>query len=180
MRKGGGKAKGASFERQISKDLSLWVSNGKNQDVFWRSAMSGGRTTVAMKKGNKLSAQAGDLSSVHRLGHTFIDIFVVECKAYKTLNFESIIKGKGFLLDFWEKVRKEAKDHDKLPMLVGKQNNHPIIVCLCGEGVKRLALTGSVKVRVIDHNLNIILWDDFLKRDPRVLDITRKRVRLWD
>lgn len=178
MRKGGGKSKGASFERQISKDLSLWVSNGKNQDVFWRSAMSGGRTTVAMKKGNKLSAQAGDLSSIHRLGHSLIDVFVIECKAYKSLNFESMIKGKGHLLDFWKKVREEAVTHDKLPMLVGKQNNHPIIACLCREGIKRLSFTGFIKVKVIDHNLNIILWDDFLKRDPRVLDTKRKRIRL--
>jgi len=47
MRKGGGKAKGASFERDICRRLSLWVSAGKQEDVFWRSAMSGGRSTVA-------------------------------------------------------------------------------------------------------------------------------------
>ena len=55
MRKGGGKAKGSSFERLICKELSLWITGGEHQDVFWRSAMSGGRSTVAMKKGDKLA-----------------------------------------------------------------------------------------------------------------------------
>ena len=128
MRKGGGKAKGSSFERLICKELSLWITGGEHQDVFWRSAMSGGRSTVAMKKGDKLAAQAGDVSSVHILGHAFIDRFTVECKFYKTLNFESFIKGKGNLLGFWQVAREDSAQYNKKPILVGKQNQYTIVV----------------------------------------------------
>jgi hypothetical protein len=51
MRKGGGKQKGSQFERDVCRELSLWVSHGKQEDVYWRSAMSGGRSTVAALKG---------------------------------------------------------------------------------------------------------------------------------
>lgn len=177
MRKGGGKQKGSAFERTICKELSLWISNGEQKDIFWRSAMSGGRSTVAMKKGDKLSAQAGDISSIHKLGHIFIDIFMVECKSYKTLNFESLVKGTGKLLEFWSKAKDEAARHDKLPILIGKQNNYPIVVCLDAEGVRRLALSSRARLWVCGHNLYIVLWTDFLTRNSRVL--TRKeRVKL--
>lgn len=153
----------------------MWLSNGTNKDIFWRSAMSGGRSTVAMRKGDKLSAQAGDVSSVHKLGHVFIDQFVVECKAYKTLNYESLIKGKGKLLEFWTKNLEEAKTHGKMSILIGKQNNFPVVVCLTRAGVKRLALSDVVKIRVYDFDLYIVLWEDFLKRSPKIL---QGRVRL--
>jgi hypothetical protein len=172
MRKGGGKSKGSAFERTMCKELSLWVSDGQHKDVFWRSAMSGGRSTVAMAKGDKLSAQVGDISSVHRLGHVFIDKFMVECKAYKTLNYESLIKGKGTLLGFWERAVKDAEEHDKLPMLIGKQNNYPIVVCLNRAGVKLLK-TKKLKLRVYGADLYLMLFDDYLKINPKVLRRSR-------
>jgi hypothetical protein len=134
--------------------------------------MSGGRSTVAMAKGDKLSAQVGDISSVHRLGHMFIDKFMVECKFYKTLNYESLIKGAGTLLGFWARAVKDAKDHDKLPMLIAKQNNYPIVVCLSRAGV-RLFNVKKLKLRVYGVDLYIMLLDDFLKYNPKVLRRTR-------
>ena len=172
MRKGGGKAKGSAFERLICKDLSLWVSDGKHKDVYWRSAMSGGRGTVAMAKGDKLSAQAGDVSSVHKLGHALIDKFMIECKAYRTLNFESLIKDKGTLLAFWRHAAGEAEKYGKLPILIGKQNNYPIVVCLSRSGVKLLNAK-PMKLRVYAADLYIMLFEDFLKLSPKVLRRTR-------
>lgn len=174
MRAGGGKAKGSAFERQICKELSLWVSGGKQKDIFWRSAMSGGRSTVAMKKGDKLAVQAGDVSSIHILGHKFIDEFTVECKFYKTLNYESIIKGKGKLLDFWRIAFKDAEKYGKMPLLVAKQNNYPTVACMTVEGARRLGMYDLIKMQVNDCEMVIVLWENFLDRDPRVL----RRVRL--
>ena len=48
---GYGKQKGGEYERTVCKKLSLWVSNGTRDDIFWRSAMSGGRATLQRKKG---------------------------------------------------------------------------------------------------------------------------------
>lgn len=176
MRRGGGKQKGSAFERQLCKELSLWLSEGQHQDLLWRSAMSGGRSTVAMKKGVKLSAQVGDISSIHKLGHDFTERFMVEAKFYKSLNYDSLIKGNGNLVTFWQRAREDASTHDKIPMLVAKQNHFPIVVCLDDAGVRALRLV-SVKARFHDFELNLVLWDDFLKISPKVLT-RRKRVRL--
>ncbi|MBM3120244.1 MAG: hypothetical protein FJ006_12010, partial [Chloroflexi bacterium] len=56
-------SKGASFERDISRQLSLWWTHGERDDVFWRSSMSGGRATVRAKKGQKTAYQNGDITA---------------------------------------------------------------------------------------------------------------------
>lgn len=177
MRAGGGKQKGASFERKVCVDLSLWISKGADKGLFWRSSMSGGRSTVAMKKGDKLASQAGDISAVHEMGHKLVNEFYVECKTYKTLNLESFIKGKGKLIDFWKHAVKDAKQYGKEPILVAKQNLYPTMAVMTAAGVGRLSMKGLVKIKVtLDDGpaMFIVLWDEFLNRDPRKL----LRVRL--
>lgn len=50
-------AKGSSFEREFCKKLSLWVSDGKDPDIFWRTAGSG---SMATRK--QLQVQIGDVT----------------------------------------------------------------------------------------------------------------------
>lgn len=141
MRSGGGKAKGSDFERQICRKLSLWVSNGKDSNLFWRSAMSGGRATIQLAKGIKNKNQAGDISAIAHLGHKMLDEFVIECKFYNNLAIESgFIKNRGILHDFWFKLCKYSKTLDKQPMLIAKQNYFPDLVILKPFGSKLLHL----------------------------------------
>jgi hypothetical protein len=144
MRAGGGKSKGAQFERDACVMLSKWVTNDTQHDIFWRSAMSGGRATVAHKrKGQKLSSQAGDVSCVHPAGAAFISSFVVECKFYADLNFDGLLTGKGKLVEFWNKLKAEARAHDKSPFLVCKQNRLPAFIGLSLIGAESLGLSSS-------------------------------------
>lgn len=170
MRSGGSKAKGSAFERRVCKDLSLWISKGKRSDCFWRSAMSGGRSTVAMKKGGKLGSQAGDVSSIDALGHAFIEQFYIECKAYKKLDLDCLIKGTGHLLNFWELAVADAEQYDKSPLLIGKQNNHPIIVCLSKHGRRAFRIDTSMVRMTVNHcGMTIIWYDDFLRINPKII-----------
>lgn len=131
-----GKQKGSDFERQICKALSLWVSNGKSIDLYWRSAMSGGRATV--KRGQV--RQAGDITAVAPEGHVLTDVFFIECKAYKTLTLDCFIKWKGTLIDFWDVAVNEAHKYGKIPMLIVKRNNWPILVCMTEDGRRKLGI----------------------------------------
>jgi len=129
-RKGGvGKRKGSQFERDICVLLSKWVSHGKHDDLFWRSAMSGGRATVAKKKGVDIR-QTGDICSVSPEGHVLTDLFFVECKFYRDLQIDSfILDNKGKLADFWHVAKCEANRHKRYPMLIAKENRRePIII----------------------------------------------------
>jgi hypothetical protein len=129
VRPGGGKAKGSEFERDICKKLSRWVSHGEREDLFWRSAMSGGRATVGKKKGKDHAKHAGDISATHPLGHNLTDKFYIECKYYADLKFDSwILNGEGPLAGFWKVAREQAAEHKLLPMLIVKQNRSEVFM----------------------------------------------------
>lgn len=124
-----GKAKGSGFERQISKELSLWWSNGERDDLFWRTQSSGGRFTIRKRMGLKTHNQSGDVCSTHPNSELFSKIFHVECKSYKNIGLWSIVTGKGLLVDWLVKAKEEASG-GKHVFLVAKENNRPVLVFL--------------------------------------------------
>lgn len=165
MRPGGGKAKGASFEREICRQLSLWISNETQEDVFWRSAMSGGRSTVAHAKGKRLANQAGDITAIHPIGQPMIDRFILECKDYTDLNFIGLLKGTGNLIQFWCETVLAAARYGKQPFLVAHQARQPTMVCLSAGGLSyfqplRIVVTAPCV------GMNIVLFEDFLRTKP--------------
>lgn len=136
-----GKQKGSEFERQICKRLSLWLSNGKKDDCLWRSALSGGRATIGAKKGKLNTSQVGDISAIDPMGQWLMDKFIVECKSYRDLDFQSgLLKRKGLLHDFWRILKKQCKGTDRQPLLIAKQNNVPIIFLTTKLGEEKLGL----------------------------------------
>lgn len=108
-----GKIKGSSFERKISRALSLWISGGKNPYLLWRSSTSGARFTSIYNRVTKnhqnfssctssssssLTQQvrdsfppiqlreSGDLCASDQDGFEFCSLFNVEAKFYKKLD----------------------------------------------------------------------------------------------
>jgi len=73
-------AKGGNYERQVCKELSLWWTNGERDDIFWRTAGSGGRSTARRKKKKSTANAAGDIRYDDALGKPFIDYFLCEIK----------------------------------------------------------------------------------------------------
>lgn len=131
MRKGGSKEKGSSFERKICKRLSLWLSYGTRDDLFWRSAMSGGRATLAFKRGGSNITQAGDITAIDELGMRLSNLFTVECKSYKDLYLGDLIfeRRADGLVSHWRRACEDAERADKQPVLIAKQNFYPEILC---------------------------------------------------
>ncbi len=156
------KAKGSQFEREVCVMLSQWVSGGGQDDVFWRSALSGGRSTVAFKKGKSLSNQVGDISCIHPVGQKFIDAFAVECKHVASLDLQGLLTGKGKLLTFWNEITKQAERYGKNPIMFARQNRLPTSVCLTHSGLNTLGL-GIQKTQIISrpYDLYILLADRF-------------------
>ena len=74
-------SKGSEFERQIAKQLSLWWSNGKRDDIFWRTSQSGGRSTQRMKSKTATANSAGDIGYIDACGKILTDNILIECKA---------------------------------------------------------------------------------------------------
>lgn len=174
MRAGSGKAKGSSFERVICKDLSLWVSGGARDDLYWRSAMSGGRATVAKKKGKSLAHVSGDICAVHPDGAVLTDRYFVECKHYKDLAYRAfLLSGSGAIATFWDKVREQAHSHGKQPLLILKQNQCPTVVLInqCRDEPSSIA-------ELHWHNSTMLSMELMLATPFNQFGKTRKVVRL--
>lgn len=121
MAKLNSKSIGNNFERLFSKELSLWCSNGKDDDLFWRDLSSGARATVRAKQ-NKNSTNYGDIVATNLLYKPFIDLFFIDTKSYKLFN-PIIINKKNIksnsIFHQWIKVNNECPK-DKIPFMVCK------------------------------------------------------------
>jgi len=73
-------AKGSEFEREICKKISLWWTNDERDDVFWRSAQSGGRATQRAKSGKKTHGSYGDLTALDPIGEPLLKVWTMEMK----------------------------------------------------------------------------------------------------
>ena len=73
-------AKGSQFERDLCRRLSEWWTAGARDDVFWRTAGSGGRATVRRKRGKMTAGAAGDIMATDPLGVDLMQLVTIECK----------------------------------------------------------------------------------------------------
>lgn len=153
------KAKGSAFERKICKALSLWVTDGRRQDVFWRSAMSGGRATV---RGLDVR-QAGDVCAVAPEGHEFCQYWYVECKHLKSLDFHCLLKGTGALLKHFATAAKQALKRGQTPMLIARQNGTPTVVVT----YEYVAVKPCLTVEQVGDVIYVYRFDDYMARPWR-------------
>jgi len=156
------KQKGASFERTVCVDLSKWVSNGDREDLFWRSAMSGGRATVGRKnRGTDLRAQAGDVCLVadHAGAAALVNSFYIECKHLASIRFRDLVfDRKSGLPEIWQTACRESGIIDKMPMLIARANRFPTFVGVNAAGASSY-LFDSVKALATFHTHNLCVFD---------------------
>ena len=136
MKKGNGKSKGNNFERNISRKLSLWLTNNESDNMVWRTDTSGGRSTIKMKQ-NKMDDvirdNIGDLKKVCERGkYEFIDMFfdkfLVELKCGYGNTFDFYPPFNKGLIHILYKSKKEAFDANKCLFLVVKADRKKILV----------------------------------------------------
>lgn len=79
-KKARGRGKGSQFERDICRELSRWWSRDRRDDLFWRSAQSGGRATFRRKKGAPTQGHYGDICATSKDGESLLDVITIELK----------------------------------------------------------------------------------------------------
>ena len=146
MKKGGGKQKGSSFERDIAKFLSKWILGketcSSKDYVFWRSPSSGAMFTVT-----GINEVSGDLMAIKPEGMWFLKRFSIECKTgYPNVNFHQHLKNiKNFgIEEFWKQCLTDATKANKFPMVIFKKQGLNSIVGINCE--VRLFLKEQVKL----------------------------------
>lgn len=86
-----GKGKGSAFEREICKKLSVWWTQNPKGDCFWRSAMSGGRSTVT-----GTATGAGDIVGTTAKGDELVQLITFELKrGYPTADPFAMVESKA-------------------------------------------------------------------------------------
>lgn len=161
--RGKGNKKGGRFERKIAKVLSLWVSRSKKKDLFWRTAMSGGRATVARKRG-ELVRQSGDITAVTPEGHDLTDKFFIELKHYNDLNLlGSMLHFRGRLAKFWNKCVSEANYYGRIPILIALEDRKPTLIVTNRRivGLTIITLEGSMFISKFDEVIKHISFNEF-------------------
>lgn len=137
-RKTNNKNRGSAFERSFCKELSLWWSDNKRDDLFWRTATSGGRATVRRKKGKASAGMHGDVQSVHPKSRAFTLLYTIELKlGYSTATLQDLLdkqtdkKGKKVSVfeRFIDEAMREAADVTPAWLLVVKRmRRDPVLV----------------------------------------------------
>ena len=136
-------AKGSSYEREIAKKLGLWFTEGKRDDIFWRSNSSGARFTQRKKSGKDTANQAGDLTFSDSLGEILIKNWNIEIKTgysgrskvkdldgkdkvifnrWDTLDIVDSSQKEPVLLTIWKQCKRDAGLTNRIPVLIFRRN----------------------------------------------------------
>ena len=103
--------KGSPFEREIARKISLWWSDGKSDDHFWRTAGSGGRATNRAKQGKATANGGGDICAQTKEAQELLNLVTFELKrGYNTATVSDLldIEGGGVMGKFIEQARRSA------------------------------------------------------------------------
>jgi hypothetical protein len=174
VRPGGGKFKGASYERAAGKELSNWLTYSARGDIFTRNVLSGGKFTNSLQAGRK-EGIPGDLMAAHPIAYDFLSHFLVECKHYANLNFEAFLfdrKRKSFLWTVLSHTKEQALHAELEWIIVAKQNRRPSLVLLDPK-IAALAMRAMTTVKGLTYHVvhnracGIMDLDNFLKADPK-------------
>ena len=129
--------KGSQWERDICKKLSLWWTEDKRDDVFWRTAGSGARATQRAKKQKKTYGQCGDVQAIDPIGEPLTKLCSIEIKrGYSQNSFADLIENQAHLVkapmyfQFILQARKECKQAGTYAwMIIAKRDRRmPIII----------------------------------------------------
>lgn len=133
-KRGRGKNKGNKWERTFCRVMSKWWTHGKRDDIFWRSASSGGFATNRMLRNKKTSTQHGDIAAIDPIGAPLLQLMTIElkCGYPKISPFDLIYKaGDNMWLDWIAQVSRDAKQADApYWMIAHHQDRKEPIVCV--------------------------------------------------
>lgn len=179
-------AKGASFEREIAKELSLWWSGGAREDIFYRSHSSGGRFTQRKKSGKDTALQGGDITCSDPDGELLIKNWNIECKTgygaktkasivrWDVLDFIDSKQKEPTLRQMWEQCERDAYLTQREPILIFRRNNRNPCIMITIDYRHKLrqyfnaANYYSITIVYSENNCCIMNLSDFLSWIPNI------------
>jgi len=161
-------AKGSAFERDICEQLSLWWTDGKRDDVFWRTSGSGARAKTRSKTKQDTFGQYGDVQATDPIGQPLMDLCSVELKrGYSKSTFADVIDKLDTAKEqVFESFVKQVTTDENLSgsfswMLIIKRDRRKILVFIPQHLRRHLELIGC------DFSKNSYTFLQFIKRHKK-------------
>jgi len=165
MKPGMGSQKGSKFERDIARDLSLWWSDGKERNLFWRTHASGSFGTNA-----KIKAEVGDLMAIEDGGRDFMKVFNVECRHGKVIRVKDLVydgQDKVGMKQFIKEGLTNAAASDRLSLWIFREQNMPTMAMMSEFDLSRLTnfpfetVMALCRGRFPMYNVAVFLYEDW-------------------
>lgn len=130
-------SKGGGFERSIAKQISLWFSNGKQDDLFYRTAGSGGRATQRAKAGRLTVRAYGDIKAETKEAEVITDCFCFELKKGYTVtgrvnkgDLYAACDSRNVFKDVQKVISKTKKKSEKISVLdfIDSAKQEPLLI----------------------------------------------------
>lgn len=176
MKAGGGKRKGGSFERDVARKLTFWLSGQDKEYYFYRSPGSGGVATMNEENGEI----TGDIIAIKPEARLLTSKFSIECKdGYPDADFMKLFKNNknDTIQGFWDQCIRDSRKANKQGMLIFRKKGMPILVGIEGNTIFSKTMQDVIKEYVIlsygDTLPNIVFFefDMFLdKLDKKVVN----------
>lgn len=171
---------GSQFERDICKELSLLLTKQERDDVLWRTAASGARSTIRARQ-NKHLDQCGDIASTDPSSKWLTDLILFELKnGYpKAFDILSMIERpeKSLIYQWYCKAHKEAAEHGrKHTMLILNRKRYGRYIVISNSFYNCLSLLikpSSLIIVMIGENTLVIL--PYIKVIDDIIQCLRRR-----
>jgi hypothetical protein len=181
-------AKGSSFERDISVKLSLWFSEGKRDDIFYRSQSSGARATQRYKSKKTTEGQHGDIAATCSEGEPLIKKWNIELKSgyskkgklwsdkttrrvtgYCLLDLLDSRQKDPIFLQFWAQTIKDSELSNREPILIFRRNLKDVCIavnysyyCKLSGWFGEISDVMTIEIRGNGVDIKIMRLSDFL------------------
>lgn len=177
--------KGPKFEREICGILSLWFTEGRRDDLFWRTAGSGSRATTRSKRKIRTFGSYGDIGAVDPLGLPLLDVFTISLKdGYRDTHASALLDkpNKGvFELEKWfAEIQAQHEQAGSISwLLIHKRKGRAAVVYIHDRIMTQLNFGVAPTICLFHVNsdiVKVVRLDDFLARvTPHVIKELSKR-----
>lgn len=174
-------SKGAAWEREFSKKLSIWWSDGEADDLFWRTSQSGGRATTRRKKGKGTRGHVGDICATDETGAQLLGYVTFELKrGYNRHSLHDLIdkpnRAAEQEMEKWITQAKQAKKLSKSRhwLVVSRRDRRePLLIAPTGLltvlGVPVKAVIRYIGKKGFPREVEVGLLQSLWETDPKPL-----------
>lgn len=169
MKPGYGSRKGSSFERKISKELSLWWTDGKSDGCFWRTHSSG-----ALGTRSKKPTEYGDLMSISDVGQPFTKRFHLELRHGKCIRIQDLVyspkASSSNMTGFIEEGIRGAKASGRVPLWIFREQGKPVMIMLLSAETifymntdQNISVNHAIEMYLPKIGIMVMTFDNFKK-----------------